>query len=495
MKTMKRIAALVMALALVFALAACGSGREEQQGGAANDGIMARFSGELEQGAVVKVLENDTAVELGYVEELINAFNEAYADQGISAERMNTDQYSDLASDGPYGYGPDVWYQANDIIMQYAENQHILPLPIDSLGYADQIPESAWNAYALNMDGATYYCGVPINVQTGMLYYIESMLPDNWETDWDVNANGTPDFFETYTALYAFSKETQENGGKTEYGYLDELVDTYFMTGYLFTFGGYIFGENNTNPEDIGLAAGNAAQGAWMIRQWAELMNNTEIVAKDFASSAYSYLAKGKMLCTITTPDVRSMFIKEMVNNGWTEEEAEADLKMIAVPRLPASGDLTADAWQDTITNMDELTLETKMMGGMNGYGISSYTKCPNAALAFVKFAADYEQVVLRNEMLGITPARADAADTIGETDPTVAAVFARLENGNVDIMPAINAVSQLWTPSESFFVELATDALSGNRGEPTKYDTVEKIQAGLENVCSQIYDGIFTLS
>ena len=129
MKTMKRIAALVMALALVFALAACGSGREEQQGGAANDGIMAKFSGELEQGAVVKVLENDTAVELGYVEALINAFNEAYADQGISAERMNTDQYSDLASDGPYGYGPDVWYQANDIIMQYAENRPSCPCP------------------------------------------------------------------------------------------------------------------------------------------------------------------------------------------------------------------------------------------------------------------------------------------------------------------------------------------------------------------------------
>ena len=52
MKKMKRIAALVMALALVFALAACGSGREEQ-GGSASDGIMAKFSGELEQGAVV----------------------------------------------------------------------------------------------------------------------------------------------------------------------------------------------------------------------------------------------------------------------------------------------------------------------------------------------------------------------------------------------------------------------------------------------------------
>lgn len=404
MKTMKRIAALVMALALVFALAACGSGREEQQGGAANDGIMAKFSGELEEGAVVKVLENDTAVELGYVEELINAFNEAYADQGISAERMNTDQYSDLASDGPYGYGPDVWYQANDIIMQYAENQHILPLPIDSLGYADQIPDSAWNAYALNVDGATYYCGVPINVQTGMLYYIESMLPDNWETDWDVNANGTPDFFETYTALYAFSKETQENGRQDRVRLPRRARGHLFHDRLPLHLRRLHLRREQHEPRGHRPRRGDAAQGAWMIRQWAELMNNTEIVAKDFASSAYSYLAKGKMLCTVTTPDVRSMFIKEMVNNGWTEEEAEADLKMIAVPRLPASGDLTADAWQDTITNMDELTLETKMMGGMNGYGISSYTKCPNAALAFVKFAADYEQVVLRNEMLGITP-------------------------------------------------------------------------------------------
>ena len=84
-----------------------------------------------------------------------------------------------------------------------------------------------------------------------MLYYIESMLPDNWETDWDVNANGTPDFFETYTALYAFSKENQENGGTTEYGYLDGLVYPYSMIGRLFTFGGYLFGDTNPNPSRI----------------------------------------------------------------------------------------------------------------------------------------------------------------------------------------------------------------------------------------------------
>ncbi len=494
MKQIRRLSALLLALLLALPLAACTGARDEAES-AVYDQVMARFTGELEEGAVVKVLENDTAIELGYVDELIAAFNEAYRDQGISAERMNTDQYSDLASDGPYGYGPDVWYQANDIIMKYADNQHILPLPTRSMEDYDLIPQTAWDAYAVEMDGETFYCGIPINVQTGMLYYIESMLPDDWQSEWDINGNGVPDFFETYTALYAFSKDVQENGGKTEYGYLDELVDTYFMAGYLFTFGGYVFGDNDTNPEDIGFAAGDAAKGLYMVRQWAMLMDNTEIIDKAFASAAYGYLAKGRMLCTVTTPDVRAMFLKEMVNNGWTEEEAENDLKMIPVPRLPVSGDLTADAWQDTIEQMDTLTTEVKMMGGMNGYGISAYTKCPNASLAFIEFAADYEQVVRRNEMCGITPARSDAAATVGEHDTAVQQIFSNLDAGLIDIMPAINEVGQIWTPAESFLVEVATDALNDNRGEPVLYDTQEKLQAGLERLCEQIHDAIFTLA
>lgn len=494
MKQSKKIIALLLSTLLMLSLFACGAEREEAQS-AVYDQVMARFTGELEQGVVVKVLENDTAIELGYVDALISAFNEAYKDKGISAERMNTDQYSDLASDGPYGYGPDVWYQANDIIMKYADKQHILPLPIPTMEGMDQIPESAWEAYALEMNGETFYCGVPINVQTGMLYYIESMLPDDWKTTWDVNGNDVPDFFETYTALYAFSKDVQENGGKTEYGYLDDLVDTYFMAGYLFTFGAYVFGNNDTDPEDIGFAQGDAAKGLYMVRQWARLMDNTEVIDKAFASAAYGYMAKGKMLCTVTTPDVRAMFIKEMVSNGWTSEEAESDLKMIPVPRLPLSGDLTADEWQDTIEQKDTLTVETKMMGGMNGYGISAYTKYPNASLAFVQFATSYEQALLRNEMLGITPARSDAAATVGETDSAVQAIFANLDAGQIDIMPAINAVGQIWTPAESFLVEVTTDALNENRGEAVYYDTLEKLQAGLERLCEQIHDAIFTLA
>ncbi len=496
---MKRMLSLAMALLLALSvLAACGEKTPEDQvqGSDLYEQVMARFTGELEQGAVVKVLENDTAVELGYVEALIAAFNEAYKDQGISAERMNIDQYSDLATDGPYGYGPDVWYQANDILMKYADNQHLLPLPIYDMECYQQIPQSAWNAYATDMQGETFYCGVPLNVQSGMLYYAESMLPENWETEWDVNANGKPDFFETYTALYAYSELCKQGGQKTQYGYLDETVDTYFMSGYMMTYGAYIFGNNGTDASDIGLAAGESYLGARMIRQWAEQMNNTEILDTAFSSAAYQYLADGVMLCTVTTPDVSRMFLRSMVATGnWTQEEAEQDLKMISVPRLPVSADLTADRWQDTVTQMDTLTVETTMMGGINGYGISAYTECPNASLAFVEFATSYSQAVLRNQYLGVAPARADAAATISQTDAVVGILFDRLDRGYISIMPAITEVGQIWTPTQSFLIDLSTDPFRAERGEARIYDSDEKIKAGLEHLVQQIRDAIETLA
>ncbi len=497
---MKKAISVVLVLTMVLALfSACnGDSASDDKVNTSDlyEQVMSRFTGELEQGAVIKVLENDTAVELGYVEQLIQAFNEAYKDKGIRAERMNIDQYSDLATDGPYGYGPDVWYQANDILMKYADKQHLLPLPVYDMECYEQIPQSAWNAYATEMNGETFYCGIPLNVQSGMLYYIESMLPENWQTEWDINSNGTPDFFETYTALYAYSERCKEGGEKTQYGYLDETVDTYFMSGYLMTYGAYIFGKNGTDAGDIGLAAGESYKGARMIQQWAGEMNNTEVLDGAFSSAAYQYLADGMMLCTITTPDVSRMFLRSMVaTRNWTEEQAKADLKMITVPRLPVSANLTADKWQDTITDMNNLTVETTMMGGINGYGISAYTKCPNASLAFVEFATSYEQAILRNTYLGVAPARADAAATISETDATVGILFDRLDRGLISIMPAITEIGQIWTPTESFLIDLSTDPYRADRGNERIYDTDEKIQAGLERLVSQIRDAIETLA
>lgn len=497
---MKKLLSCVIILAfLLTSLAGCGGkGSTPTESGHSDvyASVMARFDGKLEEGAVIKVLENDTAVELGYVDALIAAFNDAYQDKGISAERMNIDQYSDLATDGPYGYGPDVWYQANDILMKYADNQHLLPLPAQEMECWDQIPQSAWNAYAKELNGEVFYCGVPLNVQSGMLYYIESSLPENWREEWDVNKNGVPDFFETYTALYAYSELCKAGGQPTKYGYLDETVDTYFMSGYLMTFGAYIFGSNGRDARDIGLASGEAVKGARMIRQWAGEMNNTEVLDNSFSSAAYQYLANRTMLCTITTPDVRQMFLHAMVSTGnWTEDEAQRDLKLLTVPRLPLSGDLASDPWEDTITDTENLTVETTMMGGVNGYGISAYTKAPNASLAFVEFATSYEQSLLRNQYLGVSPARADAAATISQNDPVAGMLFDRLDRGAISVMPAITETGQIWTPMESFLIDLSTDPYREARGEKLLFASDADIQAGLDRLVGQIRDAIETLA
>jgi arabinogalactan oligomer/maltooligosaccharide transport system substrate-binding protein len=176
--------------------------------------------------------------------------------------------------------------------------------------------------------------------------------------------------------------------------------------------------------------------------------------------------------------------VKEYVEEGMSEKDAEEaageNLVMTTVPMLPADGDLTSE-------NPELIPMKT--MGGVNGYGISAYTKCPNACLEFVKFATDYEMVMKRAQMLGIAPAREDAAKDSGTTSQLL---FDQLSKGNIVLMPSCSEVSQIWTPGQTFFSDVAKDAF---RPESDMiYKTPEDMKAGLEVVEKQIHDAIYTL-
>lgn len=444
------------------------------------------YTGELEQNVTIRVLENDTAIEQGYFQELIDAFNTSYQSQGIIAVDANMDQYSNLADDGPYGYGPDVIYQANDSLMKYVEGKHIYPIPVESLEGYTQIPDTAWEAYQSEIDGVTYTMGVPVNVQSSMLFYRKDMLPDQWEINWDDNKNNIPDMVETWGDLYQYSKEIVAQGNG-KYGYMKSLYDVYFSSGYLFSYGGYIFGDNNTNPSEIGLAGGNAEVGAEILLQLASLMNE-ECIDDSITTSSYKNIANGTYFATMTTPDVYTLFIKELAleyeNQGMSKEDAKAlameNLVVTELPTLPASGNLE---------DGDGEQIPLKAMGGVNGYAISAYTKAPNACLAFMEFATSYEMVAKRNDMLGIVPARSDVASAIGGTSELM---FKNLDAGNIVVMPSNRAMAQVWTPAETFFQDLAKDAF---RVSDKKFTSPEIIKKHLEVVCDQIHDAIFILS
>lgn len=444
------------------------------------------FTGELEENVTIQVLENDTAISKGYFQELIDAFNKEYAQYGITAVDANMDQYLDLANDGPYGYGPDVLYQANDVIMKYSEGKHIYPLPVERLDCYDQIPDDAWKAYLTDIDGVAYTCGVPVNIQAPMLYYRKDLLPEDWESTWDKDGNQVPDMVESWNDLYAFSLARHEEDG-SKYGYMKAMNDMYFASGFLFSYGAYIFGNGNTDTTDIGFAAGEAEKGAHVLQQLASAMNE-DCIDDTITTNAYSRIADGTYFATMSTPDMYSTFIEELTKvyeaEGLSTEEAETKAKenlvMTGLPKLPESGDLTEE---------NPALKEMVAMGGMNGYAVSAYTKAPNACLAFVDFATSYEMEMKRSQMLGIAPARGDVAAEAGDVSSIL---FARLKNNDIVLMPSVEAVSQIWVPGQTFFIDLAKDAF--RLEDERKYKDLDAMKQGLNEMCQQIYDGIHTL-
>ena len=471
-------------IAVLTTFGVLGLQREDQE-------AQERFTGVLEENVTLQILDNDTAKETGYLDELLSAFNEEYAQYGIKAVDANMGAYTDLEKLGPAGYGPDVVYQANDVLMRYAENRHIQPLPAESMEVYAEIPSEAWDAYQSTMEGTEYTFAVPVNVQEPLLYYRKDLLPENWQEEWDDDKNGVPDMVENWADLYAFSAEIKASSNGTKFGYMKSLNDQYFAAGYFLSYGGYIFGKDETgafDTEDIGLSAGESYKGARIIRQLAAIMDNN--CADDtITTSAYELLGNGTYFATMTTPDVYESFVENFASSwsrthrDWTEEEVDAyvreNLVMTKVPALPVSGDLY---------DREGETMDMTVMGGINGYAVSSYTKAPNAALAFLEFASRKEWIARRCELLGIVPARADVVEEEGGVAEDV---FDDLLNGRIYIMPGERAMTQVWASLGSLLRFIAEDGLANG----TAYNTDDKLIAAMKKLDEDIYSAIHTLS
>ena len=486
MKRCNRWMAAGMALILAVPLYGCGGSGEK---GAADEAI------------TLRILENDTAKEKGYLDELIKAFNEAYADKGIQAVDANMDEYSNLAENGPYGYGPDVLYQANDKLMTYAEDKHLLAITPEDFECYDKTAEQAWKAFELSVDGKVYTCGIPVNVQEPMLFYREDMMSDDWQSAWDDDQNGVADFFENWNDLYAYSSQLRDSDSSpnkdSQYGYMSSLNNLYLNANFLFSYGAYVFGEGEQgglDTSDIGFASGSADKGIQALMQFAGLMNEG-CIDDTIISNRYEKLAAGEYFCTVSTPDTYTVFVDKLKlhyeNDGMSEEEAqkkaEENVKMIELPaKMPADGDLSKDS--STMAESD--WVKTVVMGGINGYGISAYTKHKDACIEFVNFATSYDMITKRAEMLGIAPTRSDAAAATGGTADVI---FQSLEDKRIELMPSVKAVDQIWTPVQTLLGDFAKDAFRAEAEK--KYTDADSVKSALEDADQNIYNAIYTLA
>ena len=479
MKTIKRICLCLALVMSVACFAACG----ERGGGGTftYEELMAKFEGDIEQNATIRVLDNQMAIETGHLQEVLDAFNEKYKEYNVNAVDANMDQYVDLEQNGPDGYGPDVLYQANDMLMRYAEGGHVLPLPMDELD-TEEIPETVMDAYKMETYGMDLYYGMPVAQQSTVLTYRKDLLPENWEEEWDDNQNGVPDMVENMNDLYAYSAQVKEESGGDKYGLYMSLVDQYFNSGYLLSFGAYVFGETH---DDIGLNADGAEVGLNLFRDLAGVVGST-CINQNATTQVATYLtdSKGTVFCTIGTPDWLTTFRENLsatyVKSGMSREEAdkaaEENLVVVDPPRLPNDGDIKKE-----IADMETETFEPTTMGGVNAFSISSYTKYPKACLAFVKFVSEYENLKWRSEALGAVPARTDLAEELGGVSSILSE---RVSGGLVYIMPSTRDTQYIWDPLSSLFNDVATD---NTTRETPIYTTAEALKGALDKLVSDI--------
>ncbi|WP_026492560.1 MULTISPECIES: sugar ABC transporter substrate-binding protein [unclassified Butyrivibrio] len=482
MKYMKKALSLLLISSLAAGATACGSSSGKASGEKSEDGVI-----------TLRILENDTAKSEGYLDELLNEFNEAYKDKGIVAVDANMDEYSNLAENGPYGYGPDVLYQANDKLMTYAEDKHILALNRDDFECAKLIPEEAWDAFTIVVDGKQYTCAIPVNVQEPMLFYRKDKLPENWETDWDKDGDKTPDFFQNWSSLYQYSEQIQDDSDGENYGLVAACNDLYMMAEFMFSYGGYVFGKDEngiSNPEDVGFGKADAAKGMMGLRQFAGVMSE-ECIDDSIGQNRYSKVADGTYFCSISTPDTYVLFHDRLadvykaegLSDAEASDKATENLGMIELPgKMPADGNLSGN----------DTEVDTVVMGGVNGYGISAYTEHKEACIEFVNFATSREMIKKRAEILGIAPTRSDVAEEIGGV---TGMIFESLNAGHISLMPSVKAVDQIWDPMRTLLSDVAKDAFREIKGEEVKYSDEAAMQEALDKASQSIYDAIFTLS
>lgn len=501
MSRLKKILSIVLCGMSAASMIACnGGGMREKYAEQSLAALYDKFDGDLERGTAAKpirlrVLENDTAKSSGYLKELLDGFNEKYKDYNIVAVDANQDQYSNLADDGPYGYGPDVLYQANDILMNYCAGKHITPLPVEKLDAYKQLPELAKKTYTYEYKGAEYFMGVGVNVQAGMMYYRKDLLPENWKTEWDYNNNDVPDMIEDMRAMYRWSvKRNAENSGT--YGFMQSFDDPYFACGYLFTYGAYVFGSNNTDTTDIGFDAGEAKKGAGIILQLADVMNsgcvdNSITVAREseFGGGAYFAVPDTQDMYGTLNSELVAAYRKQGMSAADARKAASENIVAAPMPSLPKSGDLTETEGE---------LLNSIAMGGINGYAISSYTKYPKASLAFLNFATSYDMILKRNEFLGIAPARKDCNDDCTVQTQVAQSLYGMMENNRIQIMPSVFGVNTIWSPLTTVFTDIATDPYRDSGKKYTlsngKPDYIALDEA-LKSVNSNIYNSIYTIN
>lgn len=426
---MKKFFSIFLVLALVFTLAGCG-GKEETVTQPTQPEVVEVTDGELvpEEGAELVVWESGGAVG-EWMKFVAEEFTKEYGVPVTFEEVGHTDAPGKLQTDGPAGLGADVFAAPHD---------HLGSLVSSGLILENFWPEEYQGAYMdAAITGTTFddvLYGYPSAIETYALFYNKDLVTKVPET-WD----------ELITQSKEFNDLKAPELTDRKYGFMMEVSNFYFVYSLIGGYGGYVFGDNNTNPEEIGLNNEGAVKAGELLQRI-----NTEILPLKSEDITYdvkqSQFNEGRLMFNIDGP--------------WAVESHRSAGVNFGVAPLPK-----LDNGQNPTS-----------FSGIRALYVNAYTEYPDAASLFAKFATSEEMLLKFYEQTGMLPPRTELLNNPTITNDEISAGFLTQAQYAVP-MPNIPQMPSVWEPMAA--------ALTGIWNEGTDP------QQALDAAVKQIQDAI----
>ncbi|MBO0475813.1 extracellular solute-binding protein [Vagococcus sp. DIV0080] len=406
-KGWKRIGLGLLATTAMLTLVACGGGKDKKEASKEDS----------------KTLE--VSVDKGYVKYLEEIKGDFEKENGVTVKIIEKDMFENLDAlslDGPAGKAPDVMMSAYDRLGPLGQQGHLAEVKVDDKIYNETDKKQ------VTVDGKFY--GAPAVIETLVMYYNKDLVKDAPKTFDDLEALGKDERF-------AFKGEEGKNTG-----FLAKWTDFYFAYGLLSGYGGYVFGDEGTNPKDVGLNNEGSIEGIqyatdWFQKTWPKGMMDIK-AAGDFVTSQFT---EGKAAAIIDGPWAAANYKETGLNFG--------------VAKIP------------TLKNGKEY----QAFGGGKAWVISNYSKNKEMGQKFIDYVTNDDNQNKFYEMTQEVPANNNSRKFATEQNNELTnAVIAQYENAKP--MPNIPEMAEVWAGGEN----LMFDAASGKKTPKEAADAAVKV-------------------
>jgi arabinogalactan oligomer/maltooligosaccharide transport system substrate-binding protein len=417
----KKVVSLFLLALLILVLAACGKPGASEESNAPEQAASNETSEETavevtelepEEGAELVIWGNGDQ-EAEWTQYVAGEFSEKYGIPVTIEDVGHTDAPGKLQTDGPAGLGGDVFTGAHD----HVGNMDAAGLIYENYyteEYNERFMEGAITGVSANSDGEYKTFGYPLAIETVGLFYNEDLLD---EMGFDPA--------KTMDEMIEQSKEFMEQNPGS-YGFMIEPGNFYLLHGFLGANGGYVFGDNNTDPTDIGLNNEGGIAAAELMTQIRDeiLPLKKEDITGDVISSHFN---EGKLLYYMSGPWALKGHNEAGVNFG--------------VTTMP------------TLENGEVPTT----FSGIKALFVNAYSEYPKAATLFAKYATSDEMLEKRYEITGQLP----PTYALLESDTLKEDVYnlAFLDQAQYSVsMPNIPQMQNVWGAMEVAFTSIWND-------------------------------------